>query len=390
MKPYPLLLAVLFCGLLLPACSPAKVTSIPHVVTLTISPLPGTETPVPATLSAPQVSAPQFALLRMIDVSHGWAVTPNALLRTADGGVTWYDVSMNGVSDGLDTTSSFFLDADRAWILIADASGPLSGGTLFHTKDGGVSWTSTAVPFGGGILDFLDPSQGWIMADRGMAAGSMAVAIYQTRDGGQNWEQVYANDPNLADSADSLPFSGDKTGFTSVDMQHAWVSGTVPVNNAIYLYGTSDGGRTWFAPKLSMPDGVGDTQVISYGPQFFSQQDGLFFTLMYGNINKLYIYVTHDSGQTWTPTTTPVPNGGAADFISIDDGFVWDSNQFYITHDGGDTWSKVLPNVSFGQDFAAMDFVTTKVGWVIVSDSNGKRALYKTTNGGLAWDKISP
>ena len=43
-------------------------------------------------------------------------------------------------------------------------------------------------PFSRGDLRFLDEDNGWMIADLGVGAGSNAVAIYQTTDGGARWD----------------------------------------------------------------------------------------------------------------------------------------------------------------------------------------------------------
>ena len=74
----------------------------------------------------------------MLDVNNGWALNNSEVLRTTDGGSTWYNATPAGVS-GL-PASSFFLDSTTGWVVLPGAD-PTSG-TLYHTTDGGTSWTS--------------------------------------------------------------------------------------------------------------------------------------------------------------------------------------------------------------------------------------------------------
>jgi hypothetical protein len=99
-------------------------------------------------------------------------------------------------------------------------------------------------PFSGGDLQFLDPGNGWVLADLGVGAGSNAVAVYQTTDGGGTWSQKYINDPNAADAGDSLPLGGLKAGLAPLNMQTAWVYGVTYAPGSPYLFRTDDGGAT--------------------------------------------------------------------------------------------------------------------------------------------------
>jgi photosystem II stability/assembly factor-like uncharacterized protein len=177
-------------------------TATPTEVTATLAPY-ADDTPSPPTLSAPVVSSPGITSLHMFNELDGWAISDNAVLRTTDGSLTWYNVSPQGVTSFGYSTAHAFLNTSQAWVLIADANDPMGTGLLYRTGDGGLSWTTYPVPFGGGALAFTDESNGWMMASLGVGAGSMGVSIYRTSDSGATWTQAYTNDPNLANAGDS-------------------------------------------------------------------------------------------------------------------------------------------------------------------------------------------
>ncbi len=255
--------------------APPTDTATPAEVTATLAPY-ADDTPSPPTLPAPIVSSPGITSLHMLNELDGWAITDNAVLRTTDGSLTWYNVSPQGVTNLGYGAANAFLSASQAWVLAVDANDPMGAGLLYRTSDGGLSWTTYPVPFGGGALVFTDESNGWMMASLGVAAGSMGVSIYRTSDGGSTWTQAYTNDPNLANAGDSLPFGGLKSNLTPLDANTAWVGGVIYAPETFYFYKTSDGGQSWAPQTMPAAPGMQNTEVsIDSGPMFFSPSDGI-------------------------------------------------------------------------------------------------------------------
>lgn len=377
-----------FLLFLLAACNVPTTTSatesaqVPNVV----APTAPAETPVPQPINASVVAKPQFASLQMLTELDGWGVTDNAVVRTNDGGATWYNVTPPGnPTMGYNVGSAFF-DSSRAFILAPDVNDSMHAGTLYRTEDGGLTWTFNAVPFGGGQMHFLDPSNGWVMAGLGVAAGSNAIAIFQTTDGGANWTQTFINDPNAAGASESIPLGGLKGVLMPLDMQTAWVGGVVYSNATVYLFRTDDGGHNWAQVSLALPPGSENTQLSIEEIQFPTPTDGFLVMTIPGETTSRALYVTHDAGTTWTLTPTLIPNGRSMDFVSAADGFMFNGDQFYVTHDAGQSWTIVAPDVVFGPSFMAMDFVNASTGWITTSDpTTFEINLYKTSDGGVTW-----
>src|SRR5512138_653466 len=374
---------ILFIAFLLSGCSPRL---IPLPVTPSPVPPPATDTPVP--LNAPQVTAPGLTAIHMIDANNGWGVSETTVLRTLDGGQTWYDLGPKDAGQLGYAATSAFLDSQHGWVLVADPSDMLKG-TLFRTVDGGTSWDRIAVPFGGGGLDFLDAKSGWMMASLGAGAGSMGVAIYRTLDGGSTWTQAYTNDPNQPGAGDSLPLGGLKNGLSAANMSTAWVGGVTYTPGVVYVYRSTDAGVTWQQVNVRAPDGYDQADLSALAPIFVSSNMAyLPVTVSSQNGVMLAIYVSKDGGNTWAVTPTMIPQGGPPDFVSAKDGFSWNGASFYVTHDGAQTWTAITPDVHFGGDFAGMDFVSPTTGWVITSDASGAHGLFKTTDGGATWNVL--
>jgi photosystem II stability/assembly factor-like uncharacterized protein len=324
----------------------------------------------------------------MMDERNGWGISETAVLRTNDGGQTWYDIGPKEAAQlGYAATASF-LDRLHAWVLIADPQDMLKG-TLYRTANAGITWDSIPVPFGGGDLEFLNEKQGWMMASLGAGAGSMAIAVYRTADGGSTWTEAYTNDPNQPNAGNTLPLGGMKDGLAATDMQTAWIGGVIYTPGTVYLYRSHDAGATWQHVAVQVPKGYEQAELNALAPRFVSATTAFLpVTVASQNGVMLTIYVSRDGGSSWLATPTMIPQGGQPDFVDADTGFVWNGSDFYVTHDGAQTWTAVSPDVKFTDSFAGMDFIDGTTGWVITNDASGAHGLYQTADGGRTWNVL--
>jgi photosystem II stability/assembly factor-like uncharacterized protein len=343
-------------------------------------------------IDAPLVESPSLISVRFVNSLDGWGVTETQIVRTNDGGITWYNVTSPGLAETGYSAVVEALDNGHVWVHLPDYDNYPHGGTLYRTSDGGLSWTSSSSPFSGADLAFLDANNGWALADLGVATGSNAVSVFQTTDGGGTWTQKYTNDPNLADSGDSLPLGGLKAGIAPVNMQTAFVYGVIYAPGAPYLFRTDDGGATWSEVSVPLPPGAENFELgIDRGQmKFVSPTDGFIAMRLTGETYQLAVYVTQDAGNTWALTPTLLPQGGSADFLSAEEAVIYNGEQFYVTRDAGRTWGIIPPDVKFGDIFAGLDFVDPLTGWVVTMDQTGQRGVYRTGDGGATWFPVVP
>ncbi len=392
--------ALIALTLILSACN-VSVTSFPPASAVPaqpaeppteIPPTPVPDTPAPPAIDAPQVESPALVEIQFLNELDGWGVTETQIVRTNDGGMTWYNVTPQDVAETGSTVETFILDNQDAWVQKPDFNNFPNNGLLYHTTDGGLTWTISSTPFSGGDLSFLDANNGWMLADLGVGAGSNGVAVFQTKDGGATWTQTYTNDPNLPDAGDSLPLGGIKSDLIPLNMQTAWVSGVTYASGTVYLFRTDDGGHTWSQVTPELPAGAENYElgIDRDQMQFFSAKDGFLVVRMSGEANQTAVYTTIDAGNTWTLTPTLIPNAGASKFLSAEEAIIYNGEQFYVTRDAARTWSTVSPNVVFGDSFASMDFVNLNTGWVITLDPSNHRSLNRTNDGGATWSPVVP
>ncbi len=189
----------------------------------------------------------------MFNELDGWAVTGAEIVRTNDGGLTWYNVSPPEMTETGYNVDTFFLDNDHAWVQKPDPEKYPNSGMLYRTSDGGRTWENHIVPFSRGDLNFLNAENGWVLADLGVGAGSNAVAVFQTADGGGSWEKTYTNDPNEDDASDTLPLGGIKSDLVPMDENTAWITGVTYAPGEVYLFRTIDQGKSWKQVTLPLP-----------------------------------------------------------------------------------------------------------------------------------------
>jgi len=390
-------LSLIVCTLILAGCN-ISVTSLPtlpqqpvEATPTEVPPTPVPDTPAPPALDAPRVESPELLEIQFLNELDAWGITETEIVRTNDGGITWYDVTPEDLTETGSTVETFILDKDHVWVQKPDFNNFPNNGLLYHTADGGLTWTVSSTPFSGGDLNFLDEDRGWMLADLGVGAGSNAVAVFQTGDGGATWVQAYTNDPNDPESGDSLPLGGLKADLVPLNMQTAWVGGVIYSSGTVYLYRADDGGHTWSPVTLELPAGAENSElgIEEDHMHFVSNSDGFLVLRMSGESTQTAVYTTDDGGDTWTLTPTRIPEAGMAGFLSAEEMIIYNGEQFYATRDAAKTWITITPDIVFGDAFVTMDFVNLNSGWVVTVADN-QRSLYRTNDGGTTWLPVSP
>jgi len=348
---------------------------------LAVTPPTDTPTPTSEPNSGVLVSSPSIGKLYMIDAFNGWATGNSYLLRTSDGGATWYSVLPNDTP-----TTGYFPTSTRGWVITSYSETNI--GSLYRTTNGGLNWTRFDVPFNGGYIQFLDDNNGFVLYGEASGMQKQAVELYQTTDGGATWMLKYTNNPLVPNAGTSLPFSGHKNGMTFRDTSTGWVGGDYPTDGYVYLFKTADSGMNWSQIALPMPSGYESAIVTTTAPKFFGTNDGVlpvWLTLGAG-MRDLFLYVTHDGGNTWTPSTAFARNAEQTDVITLNNTISWDwTNLFHATSNAGTNWMNITPDVNFGDDFRELDFVSPTVGWARQQHSDGNTSLFKTMDGGAHW-----
>lgn len=325
----------------------------------------------------------------MNDATTGWILTEQTVLRTTDGGSHWKNVTPAHLRLSAKSIAVFH-NTLLAWIAVPQENRATT--QLWHTEDGGTTWQSSSLPalFPRDIT-FVDALHGWLlMSQRDQQdAPAETIQVYRTGDGGKTWAELQTA-AALAASTDApppghLPYGGQKSGLHFLNATTGWVTGTVVVGGLSWLYVTHDAGATWQQQLLSLPTGEPSAQMVISRPIFFNAHDGLLPVtfLDYG----LCIYVSHDGGTTWHPTSMTSLTPTSTAFADMQRGWITDGSSLLITADGGQQWHKQATSSSF-QHITALSFISSTSGWAVSSQSGNASLLLKTDDGGYTWTPL--
>ncbi len=246
------------------------------------------------------------------------------------------------------------------------------------------SWTQQNLNFkniGSGPLkiSIADANTAWCVSSYFLNTHEFS----RTTDGGNTW---------VTDTIDSLPQRSAFTGIAAIDSVNAFI--------CVDLYGlggavfkTIDGGATWnrlgtnvlFTDSNSYPNEI----------YFWDAANGIVFgdPIDVGGINE--IYLTSDSGKSWSQVSAPnIPPGSGGTFMNYGPMVVIDSTIWFQTYSGyifksidrGHYWTKTVINTAIGSIFS-LCFLDDKIHGLAIA--NGNTPL-ETTDGGNTWSLFTP
>ena len=266
-------------------------------------------------------------------------------------------------------------------------------GSLYRTSNGGLNWTRYDIPFHSGYIQFLDDNNGFVLHDDGRshATNNLLSCTKQPMAARRGYKTTITT-PMPPGAGQYLPLGGHKDGMTFRDTTTGWVGGDIPINGYFYLYKTTDSGVTWERQTLAIPAGYESAYITTTAPKFFGANDGIlpvWMTLGAG-MRDLFLY-SHTMVATLGHLLPAFArNAQHTDIISMGNTISWDwANVFHVTNNCGSSWTTVTPNVSFGDDFRGLDFVSTTTGWVTLRHPDDSTSLYRTTDGGSTWTLLS-
>jgi photosystem II stability/assembly factor-like uncharacterized protein len=294
---------------------------------------------------------PPYALtsIHFIDANYGIAAgSGGAMLRTADAGANWEDISnptfqsydaytsisyisqnvlLASASNGqlyksLDRGTSFdllysqpenaaidasyFINEDTGWMIanvqyrdqvnFIDTFRQF----IYHTTDGGFTWdtSNTVFPYNLGYserrqlreIKFFNGSIGYAAGDSG--------SLYKSMDGGINWVKQIVPAYAASKTLTSIAIVDENTVFASGQRNFS-------INEGALAMKTLNGGSTWTMCNTGLQPTASYPKILMY-----NASEGLLF-------GYAVVYSTNDGGASWKPFYTPLSSmaGDLGEFV---------------------------------------------------------------------------
>jgi hypothetical protein len=195
-----------------------------------------------------------FSQLHMLDENNGWALTPRAVLKTANGGKTWTDLTptdwasmtSQGSATSIDSTTSSiqgivgadFLDVNHAWIV-----------AVMGDTQSEVNATATAAS---NLMGTVEAEQGTPSITATASPVTSTVYVRSTIDGGKTWMTSNAIDVQNLSGVSQPVFINEQEGWLELiestnsinqNSNNTSISGSIDYTGVFYH--TIDGGVQW-------------------------------------------------------------------------------------------------------------------------------------------------
>jgi photosystem II stability/assembly factor-like uncharacterized protein len=301
--------------------------------------------------------------------SSGWF--GQLIQRSSDGGKTWEAVGNKFTYDGVPGTHQWYdgtphpWEFKRAWHLEPSLTNPdhvyagVEDAAIFQTTDGGQNWEelpglrghgsgATWSPGAGGLglhTILLDPSNSQRMFIAISAAGA-----FRTDDGGANWKPI-----NQGLHSQHIPDPTAEVGHCVHRIaMHKSRPDTLYMQKHWDVLRTDNAGESWREVSGNLPTDFGFVvDVHAHEPETIYVIPIKSDSEHFPPEGKLRVYRSRSGGDEWEPLTNGLPQQDCyvnilRDAMAIDSMdscgvyFGTTGGQVYASKDGGDTWSAIV------------------------------------------------
>jgi len=341
--------------------------------------------------STPSHLSPLFKLHIFVG-GHGWASNADQtrFYNTRNFGEHWLAVTPPAFlaeGSGWGTTTTF-PNGDIGWLCRSTSE---SSASLYATTDGGRAWQTYTLDFPCGQISLLNASEGYILSDQGVGAGSQYVSLYHTADGGQSWDLRFEHDPATPEDH-GLPTGGIKNYFGFLSSDIGLVAGSEPVPGFVYLFRTIDGGISWFqsdCPDIPMDENQETSVDRIIRINATSAVLPVRSYLANGN-SVTYFCSTTDAAESWQYVGI-LENVEFFDFGTLLTGVAYGQGKMFQTQDGGRTWTETTAGLPPAVTPVSVDMINDLAGFLTATVSPETlldNRIYMTGNNGKDWQTM--
>lgn len=287
------------------------------------------------------------------DNLHGWVVCLDTALifHTTDGGVTWTE-QQNIPANAKRIFDVTCFDELNAWTcgILGEILFTVDGGSLWEVQTSGLAKYATRI-------EFIDSAHGWAACGDG--------TVGRTESGGGTWEQIF-----------TPWYTAEYYGVSFVNQLDGWVVAGYPdslLTGQGLIISSNDGGIDW--TLLYESPGYEDF----FDVHFFHLLDGIIVGGDETDYSPLILKTTN-AGLDWD--TIPAPANTyylrAVDFVGDHGWAVGRFGTIIYTNDAGNTWT--FQNNPAVNTLFDVDFTDTLHGLTC-----GDGIILRTTDGGQTW-----
>ena len=341
------------------------------------------------------------------DEHNGYAAgNDGTILRTTNGGLEWSEQIIYP-----DYTYSEILFTDDSTGFIAGGNNNGLRGKILKTTDRGETWTTS---FDTGQDEFLY-SIIFLNDNDGFAAGYKGT-LYKTTNGGEDWNKLSAF---TGRTIYSLFYTGDEiytSGYAGVNHRSSDEGMSWRANKSFYnlktiffmnkdtgwaagssgiVISTTNGGSRWNMEKSEISSDISTIFFVDSLQGYCAGANGLILRSTNGGSTWDTTYILNEDPYYYDPRNygynsvyfSDEDNGVAAGYLyEIDNPFP--QPVLSITSDGGRNWE--TKSDFPGSTFNDVHFIDKDHGWAAGMYVDGYGWVFKTTDGGITWDDITP
>ncbi|MBZ5606669.1 MAG: glycosyl hydrolase [Acidobacteriia bacterium] len=276
-------------------------------------------------------------------------------LKTTDGGATWRTAVVPGAGQ-LDFRDVHALDAQAAFLL---SSGPGDQSRVYKTADAGRHWTLQLTnPDASGFFDvfaFWDARNGILLGD---PVGGEFV-ILTTADGGAHWQKQHTPPALPKEGA----FAASGTCLIAAGKTEAWFATGGP--GGARVFHSKDRGRTWTVAATPIRNDAPTAGIFSLA--FRDPRHGIAIGGDYAKPGDAShnLALTSDGGRTWRAPRASAPAGYRSAVVFVPQSTSWIAvgpSGSDLSRDDGDSWTP-LDTASYN----ALSLAPNGVVWAVGS-----------------------